>query len=91
MDQTATVTPGKDRLATPPALSIRGLTKRYADGTIALEDLDLEIPDGSFFGLLGPNGAGKNNPDRRRLQPDPGDRREIWFSASPKPVWPPAG
>ncbi|MBN8867003.1 MAG: ABC transporter ATP-binding protein [Solirubrobacterales bacterium] len=43
----------------PPALSISGLTKRYADGTLALEDLDLEIPAGSFFGLLGPNGAGK--------------------------------
>ena len=44
---------------TPAALSVRGLTKRYADGTLALESLDLEIPDGSFFGLLGPNGAGK--------------------------------
>ncbi len=43
----------------PSALSIRGLTKRYADGTLALENLDLEIPAGSFFGLLGPNGAGK--------------------------------
>ncbi|MCB0871005.1 MAG: ABC transporter ATP-binding protein [Solirubrobacterales bacterium] len=43
----------------PPALSIKGLSKRYGDGTLALEDLDLEIPAGSFFGLLGPNGAGK--------------------------------
>jgi ABC-2 type transport system ATP-binding protein len=42
-----------------PALSLTGLTKRYNDGTVALEDFDLEIPAGSFFGLLGPNGAGK--------------------------------
>jgi ABC-2 type transport system ATP-binding protein len=42
-----------------PALSLRGLTKRYADGTLALEEFDLEIPSGAFFGLLGPNGAGK--------------------------------
>jgi ABC-2 type transport system ATP-binding protein len=42
-----------------PALSVRGLTKRYDDGTVALEDLDLEVPSGEFFGLLGPNGAGK--------------------------------
>ena len=42
-----------------PALHLRGLTKRYADGTLALEDFDLEIPAGAFFGLLGPNGAGK--------------------------------
>jgi ABC-2 type transport system ATP-binding protein len=41
------------------ALQIQGLTKRYDDGTLALEGLDLEVPSGEFFGLLGPNGAGK--------------------------------
>jgi ABC-2 type transport system ATP-binding protein len=44
---------------TPPALAIRGLIKRYDDGFLALDGVDLEIPDGAFFGLLGPNGAGK--------------------------------
>jgi ABC-2 type transport system ATP-binding protein len=43
----------------PPALEVRGLTKRYDDGTLAVEDFDLEVHDGAFFGLLGPNGAGK--------------------------------
>ncbi|HKP88471.1 MAG TPA: ABC transporter ATP-binding protein [Thermoleophilaceae bacterium] len=43
----------------PPALEVRKLTKRYDDGTVAVSDLDLEIPEGTFFGLLGPNGAGK--------------------------------
>jgi ABC-2 type transport system ATP-binding protein len=38
---------------------VRGLTKRYDDGTLAVEGFDLEVPDGAFFGLLGPNGAGK--------------------------------
>src|SRR5215211_8178404 len=42
-----------------PALELRGLTKRYDDGTLALENFDLEIPAGAFFGLLGPNGAGQ--------------------------------
>ena len=42
-----------------PALELRGLTKRYDDGTVALRDFDLAIPEGEFFGLLGPNGAGK--------------------------------
>jgi ABC-2 type transport system ATP-binding protein len=42
-----------------PALELRGLTKHYDDGTVALTDFDLAIPDGTFFGLLGPNGAGK--------------------------------
>jgi ABC-2 type transport system ATP-binding protein len=41
------------------ALSVRGLVKRYDDGFEALHGLDLEVPDGAFFGLLGPNGAGK--------------------------------
>src|SRR5919108_3025040 len=42
-----------------PALAIAGLQKRYDDGTLALDRLDLEVPSGEFFGLLGPNGAGK--------------------------------
>ena len=42
-----------------PALELRGLTKRYDDGTSALTDFGLVVEDGCFFGLLGPNGAGK--------------------------------
>ena len=34
------------------------LTKRYAD-TVAVDSLDLAVPDGSVYGFLGPNGAGK--------------------------------
>src|SRR5215207_5058318 len=45
--------------STTPALDLRGLTKRYDDGLLALEDFDLTVPAGEFFGLLGPNGAGK--------------------------------
>jgi ABC-2 type transport system ATP-binding protein len=40
------------------AVAARGLTKRYGD-LVAVDGLDLEIPDGCFFGLLGPNGSGK--------------------------------
>src|SRR5919199_3266233 len=42
-----------------PALNLTGLTKRYDNGFLALDRLDLQVPDGAFFGLLGPNGAGK--------------------------------
>ena len=59
------------------ALSISGLAKRYDDGTLALDALDLEVPAGSFFGLLGPNGAGQDHPDQRGLQPAAPDRGEI--------------
>ena len=44
---------------TATALFVDRLTKVYADGTHALDALDLRLPAGSFFGLLGPNGAGK--------------------------------
>lgn len=42
----------------PPAISCRGLVKRYAD-VVAVDGLDLEVAAGECFGLLGPNGAGK--------------------------------
>src|SRR3954463_13057536 len=41
------------------ALELQGLTKRYDDGLLALDAVDLRVGDGEFFGLLGPNGAGK--------------------------------
>ena len=39
-------------------LKIENVTKRYAAHT-ALNDVSLEVPQGSIYGLLGPNGAGK--------------------------------
>ncbi len=42
------------------ALSVRGLSKRYANGRQALENVNLSIPEGSFYALLGANGAGKS-------------------------------
>jgi ABC-2 type transport system ATP-binding protein len=42
------------------ALSIRQLTKTYANGLQALKGIDLEVAEGDFFALLGPNGAGKS-------------------------------
>jgi ABC-type multidrug transport system ATPase subunit len=40
-------------------LSIRNLSKRYANGVQALDNVSLDIAPG-MFGLLGPNGAGKS-------------------------------
>ena len=42
-----------------PILEISGLTKRYANGPVALDGVDLTIGKGEIFALLGPNGAGK--------------------------------
>lgn len=44
---------------TTMALEIKGLTKKYGD-KLAVDNISLSIPKGSFFGLLGPNGAGKS-------------------------------
>lgn len=40
-------------------LEIRNITKTYANGVKALDNVSLTIPTG-MFGLLGPNGAGKS-------------------------------
>ena len=41
------------------ALSIRNLTKTYANGVTALKGIDIDVDAGDFYALLGPNGAGK--------------------------------
>ena len=40
-------------------LEIENVTKRYTQHT-ALDNVSLEVPEGSIYGLLGPNGAGKS-------------------------------
>ncbi|MDY6934867.1 MAG: ABC transporter ATP-binding protein [Spirochaetota bacterium] len=41
------------------AITIRNLSKVYANGTVALKNIDLDVAAGDFFALLGANGAGK--------------------------------
>lgn len=40
------------------ALSLRGIRKSFGS-TRAVDDVDLTVPAGTFYGLVGPNGAGK--------------------------------
>ncbi|HEX9847580.1 MAG TPA: ABC transporter ATP-binding protein [Acidimicrobiia bacterium] len=42
-----------------PAVELVGVTKRFGDDVVAVDDMDLTIRDGEFFSLLGPSGCGK--------------------------------
>ena len=46
--------------ATEPAIRIESLSKVYAGGKLALDEVSFDVPRGQIFGLLGPNGAGKS-------------------------------
>ncbi len=41
-------------------ITLRGVTKRYPDGTEAVKAIDLDIRDGEFMILVGPSGCGKS-------------------------------
>src|SRR5215218_4012976 len=42
----------------PPDVRLEAVTKRF-DEVVAVDELTLEVPRGSFFALLGPSGCGK--------------------------------
>ena len=42
-----------------PAISIKNVSKVYAENFMALKEINLDIHKGEIFALLGPNGAGK--------------------------------
>nr|WP_250893975.1 ATP-binding cassette domain-containing protein [Croceibacterium selenioxidans] len=74
--------PGVHRSAPALAIEARGLVKRF-DGTLAVDGVDLAVPEGAIYGILGPNGAGKTTTLRMLLgiiDPDAGERRILGHS-----------
>src|ERR1700683_1263251 len=52
--------PSGERSGARRMLRVKGLTKRYRTGDLALKGIDLDVPDGQVMALIGPSGAGKS-------------------------------
>jgi ABC-2 type transport system ATP-binding protein len=63
-------------------LQINNVSKRYAAHT-ALDDVSIDVPQGSIYGLLGPNGAGKTTLIRIINQITAPDSGTIFFDGQP--------
>jgi ABC-type multidrug transport system ATPase subunit len=63
-------------------LHITGLSKTYANGVHALDDVTLTIPTG-MFGLLGPNGAGKSTLMRTLATLQDADHGSVQLTSAP--------
>ncbi|QYC43703.1 Daunorubicin/doxorubicin resistance ATP-binding protein DrrA [Nonomuraea coxensis DSM 45129] len=62
----------------PVPLEIKGLTKAYRNGELAVDGLSFRVERGQVLGLLGPNGAGKTTTMRMMMgliRPDDGEVR----------------
>ena len=71
--------PGASITARPLAIEAHGLVKRF-NGALAVDGVDIAVPQGSIYGILGPNGAGKTTTLRMLLgiiDPDAGTRRVL--------------
>jgi NitT/TauT family transport system ATP-binding protein len=44
----------------PPVVTLSGVGKRYANGTLAVQGVEMAIGQGDFVSLLGPSGCGKS-------------------------------
>ena len=56
-------------------IEFRGVTKRFPDGTVAVDALDLEVRDGGITVFVGPSGCGKTTSLRmvnRMIDPSEG-------------------
>jgi cell division transport system ATP-binding protein len=60
-----------------PIISFQHVWKRYANGTEALKDVSLAVPEGDFIFLVGPSGAGKSTVVRLLIREEKSTRGRI--------------
>ncbi|MCU6325998.1 ATP-binding cassette domain-containing protein, partial [Enterobacter quasiroggenkampii] len=59
-------------------VELKGVSKVYDDGFVALKDIDLTLNQGAVYTLLGPSGSG-TAPTLRAIAPFPQVRRGYWL------------
>lgn len=72
----------------PCSVQTFGLTRHF-DGFVAVDNLDLAVEKGSFFGFLGPNGAGKSTTIKMLtglIAPSSGQARLLGLDVSRRPL-----
>jgi ABC-2 type transport system ATP-binding protein len=63
-------------------LQLQGITKQFGD-TLAVDGLDLEVPQGCIYGMIGPNGAGKTTTIRMIMNILVPDSGTVLFDGKP--------
>ncbi|HWK47660.1 MAG TPA: ABC transporter ATP-binding protein [Stellaceae bacterium] len=75
---TSTLPGSRATILGPPLLEVSKLSKRFADGTLAVDDVSFSIAAGESLGLVGESGSGKTTISRlvcRLMDADAGDIR----------------
>jgi osmoprotectant transport system ATP-binding protein len=70
-------------------ITFERVTKQYADGTVAVDRLDLEVPAGKTTVLAGPSGCGRTTSLRminRLVEPTTGRARPLAASERMSPL-----
>ena len=69
----------------PDAISLSQVTKTFGS-KVAVERLDMAIPEGAMYGFIGPNGAGKTTTIRMIMDIIAPDRGEVLFDGRARTV-----
>ena len=64
------------------SIAVRNLSKRYGNGTLALDAITLDVADGEFVSVIGPSGCGKSTLLRIMAQLDAPTSGEIVFGSA---------